>query len=110
MPAAFAQADLVLCRAGAGTVSELAAAGRPAILVPYPFAADDHQAKNAQAVVDAGAGLMFRDEQLTGQTLFKVLNDFIQNPASLTGMATRSRQLSRPGAASRAADILLGLG
>jgi UDP-N-acetylglucosamine--N-acetylmuramyl-(pentapeptide) pyrophosphoryl-undecaprenol N-acetylglucosamine transferase len=110
MPSAFAQADLVLCRAGAGTVSELAAAGRPAILVPYPFAADDHQAKNAQAVVDAGAGLMFRDEQLTGQVLYKVLSDFILNPASLTEMASRSKQLSRPGAATRAADILLGLG
>jgi UDP-N-acetylglucosamine--N-acetylmuramyl-(pentapeptide) pyrophosphoryl-undecaprenol N-acetylglucosamine transferase len=107
MPAAYAEADLVLCRAGAGTVSELAAAGRPAILVPFPFAADDHQAKNAQAVVEAGAGLMFRDSELTGQALLQTLRDFIKNPSSLANMANRSRDLRKTGAASRAADILL---
>jgi len=109
MPAAYAEADLVLCRAGAGTVSELAAAGKPAILVPFPFAADDHQAKNAQAVVEAKAGLMFRDSELTGQSLFEVIRNFVQNPTLLTDMASRAKALRKPGAAARAADILLEL-
>ena len=109
MPAAYAQADLVLCRAGAGSVSELAAAGRPAILVPFPFAADDHQVKNAQAVVEAGAGLMYRDTELTGQVIFKILRDFIDNPAALASMADKAKALRKTGAASRAADILLKL-
>lgn len=107
MAAAYAQADLVLCRAGAGTVSELSAAGRPAILVPFPFAADDHQAKNAKAMVDAGAGVMFRDAELTGATLLETLTKFIKAPGSLACMAARSRGLRKAGAATRAADILL---
>ncbi len=107
MPAAYAAADLVLCRAGAGAVSELAAAGRPAILVPFPFAADDHQAKNAQAIVESGAGLMYRDHELTGRILFDHLRSFLTEPARLTTMAAASRALRKPGAAARAADILL---
>lgn len=107
IPAAFAEADLVLCRAGAGTVSELAAAGRPAILVPFPFAADDHQAKNAEAVVAAGAGLMYRDKDLIGKVLYDTLKDFLDQPGKLAAMAARSRSLQKPGAAGRAADILM---
>lgn len=107
MPAAYAEADLVLCRSGAGTVSELAAAGRPAILVPFPFAADDHQAKNAEAVVAAGAGMMFRDPELTGKVLLGILKNFVENPASLATMAANSAALRKTGAAARAADILL---
>ncbi len=109
MPAAYAQADLVLCRSGAGSVSELAAAGRPAILVPFPFAANGHQARNAQAVVEAGAGFMFRDTELTGQVVFNILRDFIFNPASLSAMAEKTKTLRKPGAAARAADILVKL-
>ncbi len=107
MPSAVAAADLVLSRAGAGAVSELAAAGRPAILVPFPFATDDHQAKNAQAFVDAGAALMFRDEELTGNTLHDLLHRFLADPATLSSMASASRSLAKSGAAHRAADILL---
>ncbi len=106
MPAAFAAADFVVSRAGAGTVSELAAAGRPALLVPFPFAADDHQAKNAQAVVEAGAGLMLRDAEMTGAKLFGILTGFLSDPGSLLSMASRALALRKPGAAARAADIL----
>ncbi len=106
MPAAFADADFVVSRAGAGTVSELAAAGRPALLVPFPFAADDHQAKNAQAVVSAGAGLMLRDAQMTGLKLLDILNRFLSNPDSLISMANKARAMRKPGAAARTADIL----
>ncbi len=106
MPAAFAAADFVVSRAGAGTVSELAAAGRAALLVPFPFAADDHQAKNAQAVVEAGAGLMLRDAELTGPKLFEILNHLISSPSTLISMTVKSREMRKPGAAARAADIL----
>src|SRR5262249_36987181 len=61
MPAAFAAADLIVCRSGAGAVSELAAAGKPSILVPFPFAADDHQTRNAEALERAGAAKLIRD-------------------------------------------------
>jgi UDP-N-acetylglucosamine--N-acetylmuramyl-(pentapeptide) pyrophosphoryl-undecaprenol N-acetylglucosamine transferase len=98
-----------VCRAGAGTVSELAAAGRPAILIPFPFSADDHQARNAEAVVEAGAGIMFRDRDFSGQVLFEALRNFIADPSSLKAMAARSESLRKAGAAARAADILLGI-
>ncbi len=71
MPAAFAAADLIVCRSGAGTVSELAAAGKPSILVPFPFAADDHQTRNAQAMERAGAARLVRDAEMTGEKLFE---------------------------------------
>ena len=66
---AFAEADLVICRAGATTLAEIAAAGRPAILVPFPWAADDHQRLNAEAVVAVGGAMMIRDADLTGHAL-----------------------------------------
>ena len=71
MPAAFAQADLVICRSGAGAVSELAAAGKPAVLVPFPFAADDHQTKNAEAMERAGAAILSSDAKWTGMAIVR---------------------------------------
>jgi UDP-N-acetylglucosamine--N-acetylmuramyl-(pentapeptide) pyrophosphoryl-undecaprenol N-acetylglucosamine transferase len=106
MPAAFAAADLIICRAGAGTVGELMAAGRPAVLVPYPFAADDHQTRNAQAMVAAEAGMMLADRDCNGAALFRLLSESIENGAGLARMGANARALSRPGAAARAADIL----
>lgn len=106
MPSAVAKADLVVCRAGAGTVSELAAAGRPALLVPFPFAADDHQTKNAEAVVRAGGGMMVLDAELNGAKLFEIISGLAANPKQLETMAKCARSLQKPGAAARAADIL----
>ena len=74
MPAAFAAADLVVCRSGAGAVSELAAAGKPSILVPFPFAADDHQTRNAQAMERGGAARLVRDAEMTGEKLFETVS------------------------------------
>ncbi len=71
MPAAFAAADLIVCRAGAGAVSELAAAGKPSILVPFPFAADDHQTRNAEAMERGGAARLVRDAEMTGEKLVR---------------------------------------
>ena len=103
MPAAFAAADLVVCRAGAGAVSELAAAGKPSILVPFPYAADNHQTRNAQAMERGGASRLVRDAELTGEKLFETVSRIM---ADLGPMGEAARQFARPGAARRAADVL----
>jgi UDP-N-acetylglucosamine--N-acetylmuramyl-(pentapeptide) pyrophosphoryl-undecaprenol N-acetylglucosamine transferase len=106
MPAAFAQADLVVGRAGAGAVNEIAAAGMPSILVPFPFAADDHQRTNAELLANAGAARMIPDAEMTGKRLFGEIEDLRQNEEERKRMRERVRQFARPGAAERAADIL----
>jgi len=106
MPRAFASADLVVCRSGAGTVSELAAAGKPAILVPFPFAADDHQTRNAEAVERAGAARMATDGEMNGKRLFDMVSDFAAEDGLLERMGAAARKLARRGAAERAAEIL----
>jgi UDP-N-acetylglucosamine--N-acetylmuramyl-(pentapeptide) pyrophosphoryl-undecaprenol N-acetylglucosamine transferase len=106
MPQAFSQADLVISRAGAGAVNEIAAAGMPAVFVPLPFAADDHQRRNAQAFVDAGAARLVSDADMNGERMFHEIEDLRRNPEELIEMRTRVRQFARPGAAQRAADLL----
>lgn len=106
MPAAFAQADLVVGRSGAGGVNEIAAAGMPSILVPFPFAADDHQRTNAELLVKAGAARMIPDAEMTGERLSREIEELRQNAAERDEMRARVRQFARPGAAQRAADIL----
>ena len=103
MPAAFAAADLVICRSGAGTVSELAAAGKPSILVPFPFAADDHQTRNAQAMERAGAAKLIPDSEFSGA---RMLAAAAEMGGSLATMGAQARKLAKPGAARRAAEIL----
>ena len=105
MPAAFAAADVVVCRSGAGAVSELAAAGKPSILVPFPFAADDHQTRNAEAMERGGAVRLIRDAEFTGGRLFAALGEISAAP-ELERMARNARQFAKPGAARRAAEIL----
>jgi UDP-N-acetylglucosamine--N-acetylmuramyl-(pentapeptide) pyrophosphoryl-undecaprenol N-acetylglucosamine transferase len=105
MPAAFAEADLIVCRAGAGSVSELAAAGKPSILVPFPFAADDHQTRNAEAMERGGAGRMMRDAEMSGERLFRTVMELSEGTA-LERMGAAARAFARPGAARRAAEIL----
>ena len=106
MPAAFRAADLVVCRSGAGAVSELAAAGKPAILVPFPFAADDHQTRNAEALECGGAAKLVRDKELDGQKLFDTVTQLANASGALERMGEAARQFARPGAARRAAEIL----
>ncbi|HUP04414.1 MAG TPA: undecaprenyldiphospho-muramoylpentapeptide beta-N-acetylglucosaminyltransferase [Bryobacteraceae bacterium] len=106
MPAVFAAADLIVCRSGAGAVSELAAAGKPAVLVPFPFAADDHQTRNAEAMERAGAARLVKDSEMTGQRLFAVVSELTAAPETLAAMSHAARRLARPGAAARAAVIL----
>jgi len=107
MPSAFAQADLVVCRSGAGAVSELAAAARPSVLIPFPFAADDHQLHNAEAFRDAGAALLFTDREWTGERFFEAVRALFGDRARLSAMSAAARKLAQPGAARRAAEILV---
>ena len=109
MPAAFAQADLVICRAGASTVSELAAAGKPSILVPFPFAADNHQHHNAEAMQRAGAAKLITDTELTGQRFFDEVVGLMKDRKQLAGMAAAAKSMAKPFAAQKAADVLLEL-
>ena len=109
MPEAFAQADMVVARAGAGSVSEIAAAGMASLLVPLPFAADDHQRKNAESLVQAGAARMVIDAEMSGARLSEEIESLWRDREALDRMRSKARQFSRPGAAERAADILEGM-
>jgi UDP-N-acetylglucosamine--N-acetylmuramyl-(pentapeptide) pyrophosphoryl-undecaprenol N-acetylglucosamine transferase len=106
MAARFAEVDLIVGRAGAGAVAEIAAAGMPALLVPLPFAADDHQRKNAEALTEAGAAIMTPDNEMDGARLFEEVERLRKDPAVLEEMRRRVRQFAKPGAAARAAEVL----
>jgi UDP-N-acetylglucosamine--N-acetylmuramyl-(pentapeptide) pyrophosphoryl-undecaprenol N-acetylglucosamine transferase len=106
MAAAFAEADVVVGRAGAGGVSEIAAAGMASVLVPLPFAADDHQKENAKALVAAGSARMILDSELSGEKLFREMEDLRANSETLAEMRRQVRQFAHPGAAERAATVL----
>jgi len=106
MPAAFASADVVVGRAGMSTVSELAAAGKPSILVPLPTAADQHQLRNAEAMERIGACRMVLDAEFNGQRLVDEVMRVSQNPDLLNAMGDAARSFAKPGAARRAAEVL----
>ena len=103
MAAAYAGADLVICRAGALTGAELAAAGVASVLVPFPHAVDDHQTGNARFLADAGAALLLPQTELDATSLAALLRAL--DRARLLDMAQRARGLARPGAAAEVADI-----
>jgi UDP-N-acetylglucosamine--N-acetylmuramyl-(pentapeptide) pyrophosphoryl-undecaprenol N-acetylglucosamine transferase len=104
----FAEADLVLSRAGATTCAELTAAGKAALLVPFARAADDHQRVNAKALADAGAAVMIEEKGLSGAALAAALRDLLDDPRRLEAMETAALGLGRPDAAARVADLLVG--
>jgi len=105
MPKRLADADLVVCRAGATTLAELAAAGRPAILVPFPHAADDHQRANAEAVRDAGAAVVIEDRDLDGARCASEIAALAVDRPRRLRMATAARSLARLDATERIADV-----
>jgi UDP-N-acetylglucosamine--N-acetylmuramyl-(pentapeptide) pyrophosphoryl-undecaprenol N-acetylglucosamine transferase len=105
MPAQYAAADLVLCRSGS-TVAELAAAGRPALLVPFPQAADDHQRKNAEILAKAGAAVMRIEGGLTPDDLSQELIDLLLDPARLDQMSASAKAMAKPGAVEKIAAIV----
>ena len=106
MPAAFADADLIISRAGASTVGELCAAGRASILIPYPHAADDHQSRNAAALAAAGAAIVVSGSRWTGERMVEEVESLLARPDRLEAMGLAARALARPDAARRAADVL----
>jgi UDP-N-acetylglucosamine--N-acetylmuramyl-(pentapeptide) pyrophosphoryl-undecaprenol N-acetylglucosamine transferase len=99
MPARYRWADLALCRSGALTVAELAMAGLPAVFVPYPYAADDHQAANAQALAAAGAARVLDGRSLTPERLATALRELFAEPSVLLSMSGAAAKLARPDAA-----------
>jgi UDP-N-acetylglucosamine--N-acetylmuramyl-(pentapeptide) pyrophosphoryl-undecaprenol N-acetylglucosamine transferase len=104
MGRALREADLVVSRAGATTVAELTAAGKPAVLVPYPHAAHHHQERNARAMEAAGGAVVIRDEDLTGERLGRTLRSLLEDPARLRAMAEKSRGMGKRDAADRIVD------
>jgi UDP-N-acetylglucosamine--N-acetylmuramyl-(pentapeptide) pyrophosphoryl-undecaprenol N-acetylglucosamine transferase len=109
MGEAYGWADLVICRSGALTVSELAAVGIGAILVPFPAAVDDHQTHNAQYLVREGAAVLIADRDLTAERLGGELEHLCADRGALLAMAERARLLARPAAADDLASSCLGL-
>jgi UDP-N-acetylglucosamine--N-acetylmuramyl-(pentapeptide) pyrophosphoryl-undecaprenol N-acetylglucosamine transferase len=106
MAGRLGRAHLVIGRAGASTVSEIAVAGRPSILVPLKIALDDDQGQNAKLLADAGAAQVAREDDLTAATMTAALKKLLTNPARLSRMAAAARAVARPDAAERLADLV----
>ena len=107
MASAYTWADLVVCRAGAMTVAEVSAAGVAALFVPFPHAVGDHQSANARYLVERGAALMLRETELTAERLCTVFEELRTDRRRIQKMSCRARQLGRPDATSRVADICM---
>jgi UDP-N-acetylglucosamine--N-acetylmuramyl-(pentapeptide) pyrophosphoryl-undecaprenol N-acetylglucosamine transferase len=107
MAAAYAWADLVVCRAGALTVAELCAAGLPALFVPYPAAVDDHQTANARPMAAAGAAVIIQEADLTPESLADVLRAWLRSRDELAGLAAKARALATPDALERITSVCL---
>jgi len=105
MPTAFAGASLLICRSGASTVAEVAASGKPAIFIPFPRAADDHQKRNAEALEKAGAAVMIDESKLTSEILIEAVTSLLADPDRLHKMAKAARSMSHPDAAQEIAEM-----
>ncbi len=109
LPDVYAAADLVLGRAGAGTVAELAYLGKPAVLIPLPGAGGDEQTRNGRLLADIGGAVLLDQESASRERLGEELRSLLGDPARLAAMAERARSVGRPNAADRLADELLAL-
>ena len=109
MPQAMAMADLAIFRAGATGLAELTARGIPSILIPYPYAAENHQEFNARALVDAGAARMILNKDLNSEILQNTLTELLDNPEKLKSMSVASLSLGRPQAADEIASMIIEL-
>jgi UDP-N-acetylglucosamine--N-acetylmuramyl-(pentapeptide) pyrophosphoryl-undecaprenol N-acetylglucosamine transferase len=107
MAEAYAWADLVICRAGAMTIAELAAVGAASVLVPFPYAVDDHQTHNARYLVEAGAAILLPESSLTAESLASLLGQLLSDRSRLQAMACAARERARPDAADTVADLCL---
>jgi UDP-N-acetylglucosamine--N-acetylmuramyl-(pentapeptide) pyrophosphoryl-undecaprenol N-acetylglucosamine transferase len=109
MAGAYAQADLIICRAGATSLAEITTAGKAPILIPFPWAADDHQTKNAQTLAAAGAAIMINEKELTGKKLFAVVESLLSDEKKLKQMEENSARLGNIYAAATIVDVCLKL-
>jgi len=109
MAAAYRAADLLICRAGATSIAEITAAGKAAILIPFPFAVEDHQTKNAEVLVQAGAAEMIPEKDLTGARLASAVQRYYKNPEHLREMETRSAGMGNIRAAKDMVDVCLAM-
>jgi len=105
----FAKTDLIICRAGATSCAELAAAGKAAIMIPLPTAADDHQRKNAEALVKQGAARMVLQKDLNGESLAKEIVDLIESPEKISAMENAAKKMAKADAAEVTVDIIESL-
>ncbi len=110
LPERMARAHLVLSRSGASTISELTAIGRPSILIPFPFATDDHQTANARVLAEAGAAWVVQQRELSAEKLAKLLQDIVSAPEELNRRAAAAHALGKPDAAARLADLVDQIG
>ena len=110
MPEAFAAADLLLCRAGASTVAEVTAAGKPAIFVPFPRSADHHQLRNAEALAKARAGELIPEAELTPERLSSSVGALLTDAVRLQALGAAARKLAHPDAAHRIAQMAVEMG
>lgn len=106
---AYSVSDLIVCRAGATTLAEVTALGKAAILIPYPYATEDHQRKNAEYFRDAGAASMIRDEELDGRTLFEEVQRIIFNDSLLGRMSDAAHKMGQPDAAKKLAQVVFDI-
>ncbi len=109
MPKQFGESDLILARSGASTVAELAASGKPSLLVPFPQAADDHQRKNAEVLVEGGAAVMLLEQDMSATALLEKLSGLLNDRPRLSSMAERARTFAHPRAAVRIAEMVSSL-
>ncbi len=109
MASVYQASDLIICRAGATSLAEITAAGRASILIPFPFAANDHQTLNARAMVEAGAAAMIRESDLTAEKLFALMENLLADRRKLQDMEVKSKKSGRLDAAAKIVDVCLQL-
>jgi len=109
MVSVYTASDLIICRAGATSLAEITAAGKASILIPFPWAADDHQTMNARAMVDAGAAAMMQESDLTPEKLFTLTESLLSDDRKLRDMEVQSKKLGRLDAAARMVDACMHL-
>lgn len=110
MPKAYADTDLLVCRAGASTIAEICAAGCAAVFVPFPYAVDDHQTQNARPLVEAGAAMLIPESELSPQRLADTLRSLLAQPQRLMQMAHAAREMARPQATQDIMQAVLAAG
>ncbi len=103
----YSAADLIVCRAGATSIAEITALGKPAILVPYPWATDDHQKSNAESLSEVGAATIILDPEMSGESLIAAVTEMVENPSLVDRMARASLDYGMPDSGIRLAELVI---